>query len=178
MKTIAKLFVLTSLLLLIAASGRAQITASSSATATIVATIDLTLEVPLDFGNLAVTGTSGVVTLEASAASTRSQVGGVTFPVVTGLFTAAIFTVNGEPNSTYAITLPLPAFNLTITNTTGSGGETMTVNNFTSSPTPTGTLDATGAETLYVGADLLVGANQAPGVYVSPVPFDVTVNYN
>jgi hypothetical protein len=176
MKTIAKLFVLTALLVMIAAAGRAQITASSSATATIVATIDLVLEVPLDFGNLAVTSTPGVVTLEASSASTRTQVGGVTFPVVTGLFTAAIFTVHGEPSSTYAITLPsLP---LTITNTTGSGGETMTVNNFKSSPTPTGTLDAAGAETLYVGADLLVAAGQAPGVYVSPVPFDVTVNYN
>jgi hypothetical protein len=53
----------------------------------------------------------------------------------------------------------------------------MTVNTFTSTPTPTGTLTG-GTETLRVGATLNVGASQPAGTYVSGTPFTVTVNYN
>ncbi len=53
----------------------------------------------------------------------------------------------------------------------------MTVDTWTSSPTPTGTLTG-GTETLTVGATLNVGASQAAGTYISGTPFDVTVNYN
>lgn len=173
MKTFTKLFVLTSLLMMFAVSLQAQVTASSSAEATIIAPIQITLETELNFGNLSVSATGGVVTLEASAAATRTQVGGVTFPAVIGTVAAAEFTIEGVAESTYSIILP--ADDLTITNGTG---QTMIVNNFTSTPTPTGQLDLSGAETLYVGADCNVSANQAAGVYVSAVPFDVTVNYN
>ena len=165
------------MLVMFAVTAQAQVTESSTATATIVSPITIVLDVPLNFGNLAVSATGGVVTLEASAAATRSQVGGVTFPVVAGTVAAATFTVSGVPDATYSILLP--STDLTITNTTGAGGETMIVNNFTSSPTPTGQLGAlSGEETLYVGADVTVAANQVAGVYVSAVPFDVTVNYN
>jgi hypothetical protein len=54
----------------------------------------------------------------------------------------------------------------------------MTVDNFTSTPTTSGTLSAAGAQTIDVGATLNVGANQAAGTYVSGTPFSVTVNYN
>jgi len=39
--------------------------------------------------------------------------GGVTLPVVTGTVTPASFTVTGEANSTYSITLPSSAITLT-----------------------------------------------------------------
>jgi len=176
MKTFTRLFALATLLVMFAVTVQAQITASSTATATIIAPVNLVKEVDLNFGNLAVTNTGGVVTLEPTAAAIRTQVGGVTFPAVAGTVTAAEFTVSGVAESTYSITLP--STDLIITNTTGSGGETMIVNNFTSTPTPTGQLSLSGDETLYVGADVIVDALQTPGVYVSAVPFDVTVNYN
>ena len=159
--------------MMFAVSANAQITASSNAEATIITTINLEMETELNFGNLAVTSTGGVVTLEPTSAAIRTQVGGVTFPTVIGTVTAAEFTVTGVPESTYSITLP--STDLTITNPTG---QTMIVNNFTSTPTPTGELSLSGDETIYVGADCIVGDNQAPGVYTSAVPFDVTVNYN
>ncbi len=174
MKTIAKLFVLTSLLILFGANTQAQVTTNSSAEATIVATIDLVLDVPLNFGNLAVTTTAGVVTLEPSAAATRTQLGGVTFPIVPGTVDAATFFVIGEANVTYDIDIPLPAWDLTITNGTAN----MIVNNWLSSPSGAGLLDGSGEQTLYVGADLHVDAMQEPGVYFNGTGFPVTVNYN
>jgi hypothetical protein len=59
----------------------------------------------------------------------------------------------------------------------------MTVDTWTSTPTTSGALDGTGAQTLTVGATLNVAATQAAGVYSSSNPggsgdFTVTVNYN
>jgi hypothetical protein len=177
MKTITRLCALASLLILFATTTQAQAYEYSTAEATIVATIDLTLDVPLNFGNLAVTATPGLVTLEPSAAATRTQVGGVTFPVLAGTVDAATFLVEGEPSTTYAITIPAPAWELTITN---PNSNTMIVNNWTSFPSGTGSLDISGTETLYVGADLQVEANQDPGIYYSGLgnTFEVKVNYN
>jgi hypothetical protein len=53
----------------------------------------------------------------------------------------------------------------------------MTVDTWTSTPTPTGTLTG-GTQTLTVGATLHVAGSQLAGVYSSATPFDVTVNYN
>jgi hypothetical protein len=178
MKTITKLCALAVLLIMFATTTRGQAFGYSTAEATIVATIDISLDVPLNFGNLAVTTNPGVVTLEPSAAATRTQVGGVTFPVVAGTVDAATFFVVGEPFTTYAITIPDPvAFVLTITN---PNSNTMTVDNWASFPVGTGTLDLNGAETVYVGGDLHVSANQDPGVYFSGAgnTFEVQVNYN
>ena len=128
MKTFTKLLALAFLLIMFSVTANAQVTASSNAEATIIAPIGIEMEVELNFGNLAVSSVGGVVTLEPSAAATRTQVGGVTFPTVIGTVTAAEFTVSGVAESTYEITLP--SADLIITNTTGSGGETMVVNNF------------------------------------------------
>ena len=65
----------------------------------------------------------------------------------------------------------------------GAGGVSFPANtgavasNFTVSH-PTGTLSATGDETVYVGADLDVNGSQAPGLYTSTSSFSVLVNYN
>ena len=123
----------------------------------------------MNFGNVAVNASTGTVILTPAGA--RSATGGVTFiPASPGTVTAASFTVTGLAGLTYSITIPTT---LTITD----GTNNMTVNNFTSSPTPTGTLTG-GSETLTVGATLQVGANQVAGVYTTTTPFDVTVNYN
>ena len=61
--------------------------------------------------------------------------------------------------------------------TLSNGTETMVASNFTVSH-PTGTLSATGDETVYVGADLDVNGSQAPGLYTSTSSFSVLVNYN
>ena len=93
-------------------------------------------------------------------------------PATIGTVTAAHFNVTGANNFTYTITLPAVATTVT------SGGNTMTVNAFTSTPSGTGTLSGAGAQTIDVGATLNVGISQAAGTYVSGTPFTVTVNYN
>lgn len=151
-------------------SAFAQATASATATATIITPISIAKTVDMDFGNAAVqAGTGGTVVL--TPAGVRTVTGGVTLPNVTGTVTAASFTVTGLGTSTYSITLPGAATTLT------SGGNTMTCNTWTSTPTPTGALTG-GTQTLTVGATLNVAAAQAPGTYLSGTPFDVTVNYN
>jgi len=116
-----------------------------------------------------VIATGGTVVL--TPAGTRSVTGDVTLPAVTGTVTAATFDVTGEANFTYSITLPAAA--ITITN----GTDNMDVDTWTSNPTPTGTLDGTGAQTLSVGATLNVAGGESSGVYTGG-PFTVTVNYN
>ena len=150
----------------------AQSSATASASATIVTPISITKNVDMDFGNAAVqTATGGTVVLDP--AGSRTATSGVTLPAVTGTVTAADFTVNGQGNYTYAITLPT-----TLTISDAGNAHNMTVNTFTSTPAATGTLSSGGSQTLTVGATLNVGAGQASGTYTSASPFTVTVNYN
>lgn len=121
----------------------------------------------LAFGKF-VAGSGGSVTV--SPAGGRSASGGVVL-VPSGAGAAAQFAVSGDANVTYAISLPADG-----TVSLASGANSMAVNTFTSSPSPTGTLSAGGAQTLSVGATLSVGSNQAIGSYSGT--FDVTVNYN
>lgn len=121
----------------------------------------------LAFGKF-VAGAGGSVTV--SPGGVRSASGGVVL-VPSGAGTAAQFAVSGDANVTYAISLPADG-----TVSLASGTNSMAVNTFTSSPSPTGTLSAGGAHTLSVGATLSVGSSQAIGSYSGT--FDVTVNYN
>lgn len=124
----------------------------------------------LAYGSFAA-GSGGTVTL--SAAGVRSAGGGVIL-VPSGSWSAALFSVTGDPSVTYSITLPANGV-VSLT----SGANTMAVDNFTSNPsatTPsTGLLSAGGSQTLSVGATLSVGSNQASGSYSGS--FSVTVNY-
>jgi hypothetical protein len=163
--------VATAFALIASASGTfAQSTATATATATIVTPISITKTVDMNFGNVAVqTATGGTVIMDP--AGVRTATGGVTLPAVTGTVAAASFTVNGQGSYTYSILLPSTAVTLT------NGANSMTASTFTSNPSGTGALTA-GTQTLSVGATLNVAAAQAAGVYVSGVPFNVTVNYN
>ncbi len=153
-----------------AATSFAQVTATASTTATIITPIAIEKDVDMNFGNIAVSPTlGGTVVLPTSGA--RTKTGGVTLPVVTGTVSAASFTVTGEGNSTYSITLPSSAITLT-----GPSG-TMTVENFVSTPSNTGTLNS-GTQEVKVGATLNVGAAQPAGTYTNESGLFVTVNYN
>ena len=120
----------------------------------------------MNFGTIAASS-GGTVVLSVSGSRTAS--GGVILPSFTGTVSAAQFTVTGDSNRTYAITLPTTDLILS------AGSATMTVNIFTS--TATGILTA-GTETVRVGATLNVVASQAAGSYTNATGFDVTVNYN
>ena len=149
----------------------AQVTATATASSTIVTPIGITKTVDMNFGNVAINSTTpGTVVL--APAGTRTSTGGVTLPATVGTVAAAEFNVTGANNYTFSITLPSTSHEIK------SGSNTMSVTGFTSTPTPTGTLSATGSATVKVGATLNVSAGQAAGTYTSVTPFEVTVNYN
>lgn len=160
---------LVAILTITSFSVKAQVSATASTSATIIAPISIVKDVDMDFGNVAVSPTlSGTVVLSPN--SSRVQTGGVTLPVTTGTVSAAQFTVNGESGTTYSISLPASVV-------LSNGANTMNVNSFTSTPTPTGTLTG-GTEVILVGATLNVAAAQAAGLYTNPSDLVVTVNYN
>ena len=149
----------------------AQVTATATATSTIVTPIGITNTKNMDFGNVAINASAGG-TVVLTPAGTRTSTGGVTLPATVGTVTAAEFSVTGANNYTFSITLPSTSHEIK------SGLNTMSVTDFTSTPTPTGALSATGSATVKVGATLNVSAGQAAGTYTSVTPFEVTVNYN
>ncbi|MES2285364.1 MAG: DUF4402 domain-containing protein [Bacteroidota bacterium] len=130
--------------------------------------IGIAKTVDMSFGNMAVIA-PGTVVLDPSGS--RVGTGGVTLPAIAGSVMAASFDITGGANLTYAITLPLNCI-------ISSGGNNMTIDTFTSTPSTTGTLSGTGTQQLKIGATLNIGGAQAPGTYISGVPFTVTVNYN
>ena len=149
----------------------AQVKATATASSTIVTPIGITKTVDMNFGNVAINSTTaGTVVL--APAGTRTSTGGVTLPATAGTVAAAEFNVTGANNYTFSITLPSTSHEIK------SGSNTMSVTGFTSTPTPTGTLSATGSATVKVGATLNVSAGQAAGTYTSGTPFEVKVNYN
>lgn len=144
--------------------------ANANASATIVTAISISKTADMNFADVVSSGAPGTVVLSASSSPTRSVTGGAELGNSTGI-SAATFTVAGDPDATYSITLP--GSDVTLSD---GGVNTMTVNTFTSSPSGTGTLSGGGTQTLYVGATLNVGANQPNGTYDGT--FSVTVAYN
>ncbi|MFT5251424.1 MAG: hypothetical protein ACI87N_000403 [Flavobacteriales bacterium] len=134
------------------------------------ASISIFKNTDMNFGTIAAS-TAGTVILSASGSRTAS--GGLMLPSFTGAVSAAQFTVNGDPNYTYTITLPT---NYTLYES-GIGPASMLVNAFTSTPSATGNLSG-GTETILVGATLTVGGSQTAGYYTNGIGFEVTVNYN
>ena len=175
MKNIIRLSALATALLFTAASSNeasAQATATASATAVIVTPISISKTADMHFGNVAVNSQQNG-TVELDPAGTRNATGGVTLPATAGTPAAAAFTVSGEANYTYAITLPTAAITLF-----NASSNSMTAGFFSSAPAITGTLSASGSQTLTVGAILAVTAGQAAGTYTTATDFAVTVNYN
>ena len=146
MKRLVNAFLISAFLMALSFSVKAQVNATATASATIVTPIAIANAADMDFGNVAVNASPGTVVLDPAGA--RSVTGGVSLPAVIGTVTAAAFDVTGQVNFTYSITLPAGATTIT------DGTNNMTVDTWTSTPTPTGTLDGTGAQTLSVGATL------------------------
>jgi hypothetical protein len=144
--------------------------ATANASATLITPIGISVTSDMDFGIVAEdAGTAGTVQLATGGGRTAG--GGATL-VSGGTPSAAVFAVTGEANYTYSISLPSSI------DLSDGASHTMTVNSFVSSPTPTGTLDGTGNETLSVGATLNIASGQAAGTYTNASDLTVTVNYN
>lgn len=150
-------------------------TETAFAGATVLATpVVVTKTADLSFGRFA-TGAAGSITISTSGARTVS--GGV-LPAGGGAMTAASFAVTGAGGAAYSITHG----GATVVSRS-SGPETMTMTRFsdvtganaTTGVVAGGALNG-GAQSIYVGATLAVGANQAPGAYTGTL--SVTVEYN
>lgn len=135
--------------------------ANGTANATIVTAIGITAGNTLEFGSIG----NATNTVTVSAAGLRTATDAT--QLAGGAPQAASFNVSGDGATAYTITLPASA-------TIASGGNTMTVNNFTHDAGGAPALVA-GADSFNVGADLVVGAAQVAGAYTGT--FAVIVNY-
>jgi hypothetical protein len=150
-------------------SASAQQTATSGATATIVQGAAVTKNTNLRFGALIPGILGGTVTV--NTAGLRAYLGTMTFlSSVTAPFSAANFSVLGQPNQLFSVALPLTA-----TLTRQGGTETILLTTIVANPLLFATLDAAGNGTMSVGGTIVVAAGQAPGYYVGS--FTVIVNY-
>ncbi len=155
-------------------------TATSTATSTVIVPIAVATGTVLSFGKFA-PGAGGSVTISNSGARTGT---GVILSSTASTQTAALFNVTGEASTTYAITHAGVSALTGISGAALTGPQTMTLAktsdltgaNVTTGNVATGTLSGSGAETIYVGGTLTVGATQAAGVYTGAVT--VTVEYN
>jgi hypothetical protein len=146
--------------------------ASANATGTVVTPIAIAAAVDLVFGSFA-PGAGGTVTVSTSGV--RASSGPILMSGATP--SAARFNITGEASTTYAITHSGSA-------TLVSGANSMVLTKFsdfaaanaTAGNPASGTLDGSGAQSLYVGGTLAVAAAQAAGVYTGTVI--ATVEYN
>jgi hypothetical protein len=154
-------------------SSFAATSTSASASATVMLPISITKATDLAFGKFIAAGSGGDVTIDTAGARTGT---GVT--LVNSTVGAASFTIGGEPNATYAIDFTGSSA------TVGNGTDTMaltlisdlTAGGATSGSVASGTLDGTGAQTLYVGGKLTVAGTESSGAYSGSIA--VAVNYN
>ena len=151
----------------------AQVSATASSSATIVAPIGITNTADLNFGNVATNGTAGTVILAPNGGLTISGQGASLPTIGAGENSAAAFEVTGQGVYTYSIVLPSEVV------LTDGESNTMTVDNFVSNSLNIGIgVLILGEQTINVGATLNVGANQQAGTYTNSTDLTVTVNYN
>lgn len=148
-------------------AGQAQATASFTASVTIIQPIGITTTSNMNFAGLDAKS-GGAVTLTPD--NIRISKGGVELADGNQV-SAAAFEVTGEQGFAFSISLPESEYILT------NGSESMVIRNFTSNLGNNGDL-SNGSKVVSVGATLEVNPNQTPGVYTSPSPMHVTVNYN
>ena len=142
-------------------------TATTTIDANIVSTINIVANNGIVFGDIGASEIPGTVTIDVDGS--RTSTGGTTINSNTS-GTPALFEVSGDPNAFYIITLPTSIV------ITSAAGDTMTVDNFTSSPSVNGQLDPSGRESLNVGATMNVGGFQPFGAYSGIMA--TTVEYN
>lgn len=143
--------------------------ATASSSATIIKPIKIVKDLDLTFGTIATSSAAGTVTIAHDAVANATAALGVALAPTTGTRQAAKFTISGENNVNYGVTMPA-----TTTLTRDGGSETMTVTLSKNLKTTANTLGASDA-TLYVGGVLAVAANQTSGLYNGE--FAITVQY-
>jgi spore coat protein U-like protein len=147
---------------------------TAAASAAVLATpVVVTKTADLSFGKFAA-GAAGSISISTSGARTVS--GGVLAFTDGPAMTAASFVVSGASGAGYSITHGGAS---TLLRT--GGAETMAMTKSSAAgaangPAAAGGILNGGAQTIYVGATLDVGANQAAGAYTGTVA--VTVEYN
>ncbi|MCG6188898.1 DUF4402 domain-containing protein [Maribellus maritimus] len=178
MKKLVFLFASLFIIVVATQSVKAQESATAESSATIITPISISKNTSavgggdLNFGNIAVQSTNGgTVILSTDPEQDREATGGVTLPVSTGIVSPASFTVTGDGERTFSISLPTTSIVLT------SGENEMTLGSFESSPSGSSSLSS-GTKTVTVGGVLQVNAQQPAGVYTNANGLEVTVNYN
>jgi len=137
--------------------GSSSSSTTADAVATVIASISITKTQNLNFGTAA-PGDNAKAVLATDATN------------------AAAFTVSGQANKSYSITLPSTAITMTTSGSAPIADRSIDVSNFTSNPSGSGTLDGTGNQTLRVGATRdVIRATQQAGDYSGT--FTVTVAY-
>lgn len=142
-------------------------TVNGDASATILAPIAVSQTVAMDFGSI-----SGDVSNSSTA--TLDTADGVTTSAdawSNGVGVSGGFDVTGGVTAVYDITVPPGAITITAD---GGGGQTMTVDTFTSSAN-SGTIDGVVNTDFTVGATLHIGINQFEDSYSGT--YVMTVNY-
>ncbi|MBC7866297.1 MAG: DUF4402 domain-containing protein [Gloeobacteraceae cyanobacterium ES-bin-316] len=145
-------------------------TVNTAVGANVLTAITLTENSQMHFGTMTVPTT--VATVILSTAGARTNTGTINLLAQAPLAVAAAYTVAGEPDATYAITLP------TSTSISNGGGGNMIVNSFTCSyPLLVGQLSGfSGEDNFTLGATLNLASSQATGIYAGT--FNVSVAYN
>lgn len=133
--------------------------------ASVITPLTLSEAAPLEFGLLNSSDSGGTVVVDN--ADGRSATGGATLDG--GAVQSGTWSVQGEPDTAYSIALPDSDVTLV------SGGDSMTVNNFTDSEGGSSATDASGGDSFTVGATLNVGADQMDGAYSGS--YEITVAY-
>lgn len=121
------------------------------------AQISLTKNTDLNFGSMVSGPSAGTVTVSITGAV--SSTGGVT--LVPATTAPAEFTLSNGPTGGAHIYLIQVPSSVTIT----SGANSMVVNNFDNTAPNLGIINNSTSRTIFVGATLNVGANQASGLY-------------
>ena len=161
-----------SVLLALSSSGittTSALAASAQATVSVkvVRHLSIASKSNMSFGYLSASAAAGSVVLQHDGS--RNPTGGVILETG-GSSTPASFTAEGEPNTSFAISLP-DAITMA-----DSNGNLMTVDDFTSSSGKFGTFDDNGHHEMKVGARLHIIPNQALGDYAGSMR--ISVNYN
>jgi len=149
-------------------TGTDRVTANFTIRVTIEAPLDIQNIKPMYFGNILSPDTATTITLAPDGSYTTS--GSAVF--VDPVLEAGEFTVTGVGQRLIYITLPSST-----TLSQSNGAATMTVDNFTSSPSGSFTMSGTGTgqtRNITVGARLRINAGQASGSYSGAYPIIVS----
>lgn len=159
--------VVASIVTMVLPMGAHAATGTATVGASLLGSLVSTTVLNLEFGELTAGPIAGTVIITPNGI--RNSTGGVNLSL-TGTSNPATFSLTGNPNATFAITLPA---SLVISD---GGSNNMVVDAFASLPDAVGQLSATGQQTLTVGGTLNVPANQPMGNYSGVM--NLTIVYN